>query len=145
MKDFRSFLRDSYSLKRVNAIKLREEGEDENNKNKNQQPRLLILSRRRTRSFTNTAEIAKMARSMGFDEAHRNGSWWKHVKLCKCVLIQVVPHGGFQWLTKYDFELPSKDMGLKFKSVHLEQQNVMLDLNRFRPTLLQKALELLQQ
>ncbi|RYR64695.1 hypothetical protein Ahy_A03g010761 [Arachis hypogaea] len=62
MKDFRSFLRDSYSQKRVNAIKLREKGEDENNKNKKQQPRLLILSR----SFTNTAEIAKMDRSMGF-------------------------------------------------------------------------------
>ncbi|XLR17955.1 hypothetical protein HN51_064681 [Arachis hypogaea] len=51
----------------VNVGLKREEGEDENNKNKKQQPRLLILSRRRTRSFTNTAEIAKMARSMGFE------------------------------------------------------------------------------
>ncbi|KAL4320626.1 Protein O-linked-mannose beta-1,4-N-acetylglucosaminyltransferase [Arachis hypogaea] len=205
IKDFRSFLRDSYSVKRVNAIKLREEGEDENNKNKKQQPRLLILSRRRTRSFTNTAEIAKMARSMGFEaivmEAGGSMSSFANVvNSCdvllgvhgagltnivflpeNAVLIQIVPHGGFEWLAKYDFELPSKDMGLKyldykisaeestliqqypqdhmiikhppsigklgwerFKSVYLEQQNVMLDLNRFRPTL-QKALELLQQ
>ncbi|XP_057750994.1 alpha-1,3-arabinosyltransferase XAT3-like [Arachis stenosperma] len=205
IKDFRSFLRDSYSLKRVNAIKLREEGEDENNKNKKQQPRLLILSRRRTRSFTNTAEIANMARRMGFEaivmEAGGSMSNFANVvNSCdvllgvhgagltnivflpeNAVLIQVVPHGGFEWLAKYDFELPSKNMGLKyldykisveestliqqypldhmiikhppsigklgwerFKSVYLEQQNVMLDLNRFRPTL-QKALELLHQ
>ncbi|MED6156013.1 hypothetical protein PIB30_010944 [Stylosanthes scabra] len=195
MKDFRSFLRESYSLKRVNAIKMRQEG----------QARLLILSRRRSRSFTNTAEIAKMGRSMGFEvmimEAGGSMSSFANVvNSCdvvlgvhgagltnilflpeNAVLIQILPYGDVEWLAKYDFELPSKDMGLKylkykisvqestliqqypqdhmfiknpqpigklgwetFKSVYLEQQNVMLDLNRFRPTL-QKALELLQQ
>ncbi|KAL4331147.1 hypothetical protein HN51_037884 [Arachis hypogaea] len=138
MKDYRSLLRDSYSLKRVDAIKLREEGEDENNKNKKQQPRLLILSRRRTRSFTNTAEIANMARSIGFEaivmEAGGSMSSFANVvNSCdvilgvhgagltnivflpeNAVLIQVVSHGGFEWLAKYDFELPSKDMGLKY-------------------------------
>ncbi|MED6136436.1 hypothetical protein PIB30_056130 [Stylosanthes scabra] len=195
IKDFRSFLRESYSLKRVNAIKMRQEGK----------PRLLILSRRRSRSFTNTAEIAEMARSMGFEviimEAGGSMSSFANVvNSCdvvlgvhgagltnilflpeNAVLIQILPLGDVEWLAKYDFELPSKDMGLKyleykisvqestlihqypqdhmfikhpqssekigwetFKSVYLEQQNVMLDLSRFRPTL-QKALELLQQ
>ena len=197
MKDFRDFLRSSYSLKRVEAMQMRE-GE-------RQKPRLLLLARRRSRSFTNTAQIAKMAKSMGLEVIIMEAggsmpSFAEVVNSCdvllgvhgagltnilflpeNAVFIQVVPYGGVDWIAKYDFGLPSKDMGLKyleykirveestliqqypldhmiikdppsigkigweaFKSTYLDQQNVMLDVNRFRPTL-QKALELLHQ
>ncbi|KAF5469106.1 hypothetical protein F2P56_013202 [Juglans regia] len=197
MRNFREFLRSSYALKKANAIKLRN--------GLRKRPRLLILSRRRTRAFTNVEEITKMARSLGFKvyvaEANMDVSKFAEVvNSCdvllgvhgagltnlvflpmNAILIQVVPFGGFEWLATNDFGEPSKDMNLKyleykisieestlmqeyppnhtilrdpvsiqkqgweaFKSVYLDKQNVKIDVNRFRPTLL-KALELLHQ
>ncbi|KAK7398827.1 hypothetical protein VNO78_10000 [Psophocarpus tetragonolobus] len=199
MKDFRVFLRSSYALKRVEAIKVRD-GELG-------KPRLLILSRKRSRSFTNIDEIAKMAQSLGFDVIVKEagGSMWGFANVVNscdvflgvhgagltnilflpenAVFIQVVPYGGFalDWLATNDFGNPSKDMNIKyleykisleestliqqypldhkfikdppliekirweeFKSVYLDNQNVKLDVDRFKPTL-QKALELLRQ
>lgn len=197
LKDFRDFLRSSYSLKRVKAIRLRD--------GQRRKPRLMILSRKRTRSFTNTDQIAKMAKSLGFKVVIMEGGgnmsrFAETVNSCdvlmgvhgagltnmvflpeNAVLIQIVPYGGVEWLATNDFGVPSKDMNLKyleynikleestliqqyplehvviqdppsiqkqgwdaFKSVYLDKQNVQLDVNRFRPTLL-KALELLHQ
>ncbi|GLU12952.1 hypothetical protein SLE2022_296050 [Rubroshorea leprosula] len=197
MRDFRVFLRNSYSLKKSRAIKM-SDGEK-------QRPRLLIISRKRTRAFINTGEIATAARRLGFKvvvaEPDTNMSKFAEiVNSCDVlmgvhgagltnmlflpehsVLIQVVPFGGFEWLAKAYFEEPSKDMNLRyleykikteessliqefpagheilsnpisiskqgwyaFKSVYLDKQNVSLDVNRFRPTLL-KALELLHE
>ncbi|XP_040995969.1 beta-1,2-xylosyltransferase XYXT1-like [Juglans microcarpa x Juglans regia] len=197
MRNFREFLRSSYALKKANAIKLRN--------GLRKRPRLLILSRRRTRAFTNVEEITKMARSLGFKvhvaEASMDVSKFAEVvNSCdvllgvhgagltnlvflpmNAILIQVVPFGGFEWLATNDFGEPSKDMNLKyleykisieestliheyppnhtilrdpvsiqkqgweaFKSVYLDKQNVKIDVNGFRPTLL-KALELLHQ
>lgn len=197
MKDFRDFLGSSYSLKRVKAIKIRE--------GQSKKPRLLIISRKRSRSFTNIAQIAKMAKRLGFNviimEAGGSmSSFADAVNSCdvlmgvhgagltnilflpeNAVFIQVVPYGRVEWLAKYDFAEPSKDMDLKyleykirlqestliqqypldhmiikdppsigklgweeFRTVYLDKQNVRLDVNRFRPTLL-KALELLHQ
>ncbi|GKV23625.1 hypothetical protein SLEP1_g33331 [Rubroshorea leprosula] len=197
MRDFRVFLRNSYPLKKSRAIKMSD--------GKKQRPRLLIISRKRTRTFMNTEEIARAARRLGFKvvvaEPDTNMSKFSEiVNSCDvlmgvhgagltnmvflpehAVLIQVVPFGGFEWLAKAYFEEPSKDMNLRyleykikteessliqefpagheilsnpisiskqgwyaFKSVYLDKQNVRLDVNRFRPTLL-KALELLHQ
>ncbi|KAK6261397.1 hypothetical protein QUC31_007213 [Theobroma cacao] len=197
MKKFRQFLRSAYSLKKGTAIKMKDNG--------GKRPRLLILSRKRTRAFTNTNDIAKMARRLGFKvvvaEADSNVARFAEiVNSCdvmmgvhgagltnmvflpeNAILIQVVPIGGFEWLARTDFGEPSKYMNLRyleykikteestliqqyppqhevlsnpasiekqgwyaFKSVYLEKQNVHLDVNRFRPTLL-KALELLHQ
>ncbi|KAG6627570.1 beta-1,2-xylosyltransferase XYXT1-like [Carya illinoinensis] len=197
MRNFREFLRSSYALKKATAIKLRN--------GLRKRPRLLILSRRRTRAFTNVEEITKMARSLGFKvyvaEANMDVSKFAEiVNSCdvlmgvhgagltnlvflpmNAILIQVVPFGGFEWLATNYFGGPSKDMNLKyleykisieestlikeyppnhmilrdpvsiqkqgweaFKSVYLNKQNVKIDVNRFRPTLL-KALELLHQ
>ncbi|RDX62407.1 hypothetical protein CR513_59270, partial [Mucuna pruriens] len=132
MKDFRDFLRSSYALKRVEAIKL---GDDQCGK-----PRLMILSRKRSRTFTNTDEIEKMGESLGFDVIIKEagGSMWGFanvVNSCdvllgvhgagltnilflpeKAVFIQVVPYGGFalDWLATNDFGKPSKDMNIKY-------------------------------
>ena len=53
MSDFKEFLRSCYSLKNANAIKLRD--------GQRKKPQLLIISRKRTRFFTNIGEITKMA------------------------------------------------------------------------------------
>ncbi|KAL4385836.1 hypothetical protein GQ457_15G001210 [Hibiscus cannabinus] len=196
MKDFRQFLRSAYSLKKGTAIKMTD-------KVRKRKPRLLILSRRRTRAFTNTNDIARLARSLGYKvvvtEADSNvARVAETVNACdvmvgvhgagltnmvflpdKAILIQIVPIGGFEWIARTDFEEPSKDMNIRyleykikteessliqqypahhevisnpsaiqkqgweaFKSVYLQQQNVNLDIHRFRDTLL-RAFELL--
>ncbi|KAK9278741.1 hypothetical protein L1049_028317 [Liquidambar formosana] len=197
MKDFRNFLRSSYSLNRTAATKIRD-GEEK-------KPRLLIISRKRSRSFMNEGEIAEMARSLGYevvvaepDIASKLSRFAEIVNSCdvllgvhgagltnivflpeKAILIQVVPLGGLEWLARLDFGQPSADMNITYleykikeeesslieeypldhvvfrdpfslhkqgwntmRSVYLDKQNVKLDVNRFRPTLL-KALELL--
>ncbi|KAG6675795.1 hypothetical protein I3842_15G122600 [Carya illinoinensis] len=127
---YEEFLRSSYALKKANAIKLRN--------GQRKRPRLLILSRRRTRAFTNVEEITKMARSLGFKvyvaEANMDVSKFAEiVNSCdvllgvhgagltnlvflpiNAILIQVVPFGGFEWLATNDFGEPSKDMNLKY-------------------------------
>ncbi|KAK7821348.1 hypothetical protein CFP56_037812 [Quercus suber] len=197
MSDFKEFLRSCYSLKNANAIKLRD--------GQRKKPQLLIISRKRTRSFTNIGEITKMASRLGYKvivaEPTMNVSKFAElVNSCdvlmgvhgaglanvvflpkNAILIQVVPFGGFEWLAKTYYGEPTKDMNVKyleykistkestlvqqyppdhvvfkdpysiqkqgwiaFKSVYLDKQNVKLDVNRFRTTLL-KALELLHQ
>ncbi|GMI99520.1 hypothetical protein like AT3G18170 [Hibiscus trionum] len=198
MKDFRQFLRSAYSLKKGIAIKMTD-------KVRKRKPRLLILSRRRTRAFTNTNDIARMAKSLGYKvvvaEADSNvARVAETVNACdvmvgvhgagltnmvflpeKAILIQILPIGGFEWIARTDFEEPSKDMNLRyleykikaeestliqqypphhevisnpsaiqkqgweaFKSVYLQQQNVNLDVHRFRYTLV-RAIELLHK
>ena len=197
MSDFREFLRSCYSLKRVNAIKLRDD--------QHKMPQLLIISRKRTRSFTNIGEITKMASSLGYkvtvaEPTMNVAKFAELVNSCdvlmgvhgagltnivflpkNATLIQIVPFGDFEWLARTDYGEPTKDMNVKyveykisteestlvqqyppdhvvfkdpysiqkqgfiaFKSVYMDKQNVKLDVNRFRPTLL-KALELLHQ
>ncbi|CAK9185606.1 unnamed protein product [Ilex paraguariensis] len=137
MKDFKRFLRSSYSLKRETAIKLRD-GEGK-------KPRLLIISRRRTRSFMNKGEIASLARSLGYDvvvkEAYSNLSQFSElVNSCdvmmgvhgagltnmvflpeNAVLIQVVPLGRMAWLAKTDFGEPAKDMNLRYLEYEIRE------------------------
>lgn len=197
MKDFREFLRSTYSLKKTTAIKIRD-GEK-------RRPHLLIISRKRSRSFTNVDEIAKMAKILGYkvvvSEPDKNVSQSAQImNSCDVVmgvhgagltnivflpegaiLIQVVPFGRAEWLSRVCFEEPAKDMNIRYldykikleesslmqqypvdhlvlrdpyaiqkqgwvayKSIYLDKQNVKLDVNRFRPTLL-NALELLHQ
>lgn len=196
MKDFREFLRNAYSLKRSTAIRVRD-GE-------RKRPRLLIVSRKRTRTFLNGEGIAQLAETLGFEvvvaEAVSNTS--KNAEIVNscdvmmgvhgagltnflflpenAVLIQVVPLGRMEWHSKICFGDPARSTNISyleyriteresslvheyppdhivlkdpvafhkggwnvFKSVYLEKQNVEIDLDRFRGTLL-KALELLQ-
>ncbi|CAJ2675975.1 unnamed protein product [Trifolium pratense] len=147
IKDFRDFLRSSYSLKRVNAIKIKDIG------NQSKKPRLLILSRKRSRSFTNTNQIAKMAKGLGFKvivmEAGRNmrniadvvnscdvlmgvhGAGLTNILFLpeNGIFIQVVPYGGMQvdWLAKNDFAKPSEDMNIKYLEykIRLEESSLI--------------------
>ncbi|KAJ6340337.1 hypothetical protein OIU77_008153 [Salix suchowensis] len=197
MKDFRKFLRSSYSLKRATAIKI--------GNGSRKRPRLVIISRKRSRAFTNVGEIVSMAKRLGFrvvvaePDADVSG-FAKIINSCdvmmgvhgagltnmvflpeKAVLVQVIPIGGTEWLSKTYFEEPAKDMNIRYldykirveestlihqypadhvvlrdpsavwkqgwsavQSIYLSKQNVTLDVNRFRPTLV-KALELLHQ
>jgi len=196
MSDFRSFLRDAYSLRNA-AVTTR--------RIRRRRPRILILSRSRSRAFVNAGEIARAARQIGFKvvvgEANTGvASFAQTVNSCdvmlgvhgagltnmvflpeSAVVIQILPIGGFEWLAKTDFEDPSKGMDLRyleykieaeestlvrqygrdheivrdpsaiakrgwemFKSVYLVQQNVSVDINRFKPVLV-KAFELLQR
>uniref|UniRef100_A0A6N2M0M8 Glycosyltransferase 61 catalytic domain-containing protein n=1 Tax=Salix viminalis TaxID=40686 RepID=A0A6N2M0M8_SALVM len=197
MKDFRQFLRSSYSLKRTTAIKI--------GNGSRKRPRLVIISRKRSRAFTNVGEIVSMAKRLGFrvvvaePDADVSG-FAKIINSCdvmmgvhgagltnmvflpeKAVLVQVIPIGGTEWLSKTYFEEPVKDMNIRYldykirleestlihqyppdhvvlrdpsavwkqgwsavQSIYLSKQNVTLDVNRFRPTLV-KALELLHQ
>lgn len=198
MTDFKQFLRSCYSLQRSTAITIT------NKEGKKKMPRLLIISRKRTRTFTNASKIARMARRLGFkvvvaEADMRLSRFAEIVNSCdvllgvhgagltnivflpeNAVFIQVVPIA-VEWVARDDFEEPSKAMKLRyleyriraeestliqqypidhqvlrdpssivkmgwsaFKSVYLDKQNVQLDLNMFRGTLL-KALELLHQ
>ncbi|KAB2001351.1 hypothetical protein ES319_D12G296400v1 [Gossypium barbadense] len=198
MKEFRQFLRTTYSLKKTTAVKL-------TNNNRKKRPRLLILSRKKTRAFTNTKAIATMARTLGYKvtiaETDSNvAKVAETINACdvmmgvhgagltnmvflpsNAILIQIVPIGGFEWLARTDFEEPSKGMNLRyleykikteestliqqyppyhevirnpgaiakqgwdaFKAVYLQQQNVKLDIHRFRP-ILSRAIELLHE
>ncbi|KAF9667559.1 hypothetical protein SADUNF_Sadunf15G0035900 [Salix dunnii] len=130
MKDFRQFLRSSYSLKRTMAIKIRNGSK--------KRPRLVIISRKRSRAFTNVGEIVSMAKRLGYrvvtaePDADVSG-FAKIINSCdvmmgvhgagltnivflpeKAVLVQVIPIGGTEWLSKTYFEEPAKDMNIRY-------------------------------
>uniref|UniRef100_A0A6N2LU89 Glycosyltransferase 61 catalytic domain-containing protein n=1 Tax=Salix viminalis TaxID=40686 RepID=A0A6N2LU89_SALVM len=130
MKDFRQFLRSSYSLKRAVTIKIRN--------GSRKRPRLVIISRKRSRAFTNVGEIVSMAKRLGFrvvvaePDADVSG-FAKIINSCdvmmgvhgagltnmvflpeKAVLVQVIPIGGTEWLSKTYFEEPAKDMNIRY-------------------------------
>ncbi|OMO60078.1 hypothetical protein COLO4_33954 [Corchorus olitorius] len=197
MTDFRQLLRNAYSLNKTSAIKLED--------HKSRAPRLLIVARNRTRSFTNTDEIAAMGRNLGYQvvvaEADSNVARFAQVvNSCdvmmgvhgagltnmvflpeNAILIQIIPFGVAEWIVRDAFKYPSDGMNINyldykieaeesslieqypaghevlsnpisilkkgwvpFKQVYLDKQNVKLDVNRFRLTLV-KALELLHQ
>ncbi|XVF50539.1 hypothetical protein PTKIN_Ptkin04bG0109200 [Pterospermum kingtungense] len=143
MNDFRQFLRSAYSLKRDTVIKMKDTGGK-------RRPRILILSRKRTRAFTNTNGIARMARRLGYKvvvaEADSNVARFAEiVNSCdvmmgvhgagltnmvflpkNAILIQVVPIGGFEWLARSDFEEPSKDMNLRYLEYKIQTQESSL-------------------
>ncbi|XP_028805449.1 alpha-1,3-arabinosyltransferase XAT3-like isoform X2 [Neltuma alba] len=142
MKNFRDFLRSSYSLKRDKAVILRD--------GQNRKPRLLIITRKRTRSFTNLDQIAKMAKRLGFEVITMEGGgnlskFAEIVNSCDVVMgvhgagltnivflpenavfIQIVPYGGVDWLAKQDFGLPSKEMNLKYLEYNIKVEESTL-------------------
>ncbi|KAK2994621.1 hypothetical protein RJ640_025675 [Escallonia rubra] len=134
MKDLRQLLRRAYSLKRSTAIKVRP------HKHKKRKPRLMIISRKTTRTLLNEDKVAKMARKMGFDvvldDAIRTSNLStsaKTVNSCDVlmglhgagltnmvflpdngVVIQVVFQGGIDELADRLFGKPTKGMKLRY-------------------------------
>ncbi|XP_022849840.1 uncharacterized protein LOC111371921, partial [Olea europaea var. sylvestris] len=132
MHNFRQFLRQIYSLERAKAIELK--------KGEEKRPRLMIVSRKRTRFVTNEAEITGLARKMGFevivDEANHSTNLSRFAQIVNscdvlvgihgagltnmvflpdnAVLIQIIPLGGIDGFARTDFGEPSDGMNLKY-------------------------------
>ncbi|KAG8075972.1 hypothetical protein GUJ93_ZPchr0006g46187 [Zizania palustris] len=133
MVDFNRFMRGAYSLGRDSVTVL---GEHPKVK-----PRLLIIKRHRTRMFLNLDEIIAMAEELGFevviDEANVSSDISRFAALVNSVdvmmgvhgagltncvflprnatLIQIVPWGGLDWISRTDFGNPAELMGLRYK------------------------------
>ncbi|CAM0955516.1 unnamed protein product [Alopecurus aequalis] len=133
MVDFNRFMRRAYSLGKDTAVMLGE--------NPKVKPRLLIIKRHRTRMFLNLDEIIAMAEGLGFevviDEANVSSDISGFAKLVNSVdvmmgvhgagltncvflpqnatLIQIVPWGGLDWISRVDFGDPAEMMGLRYK------------------------------
>ncbi|KAI4319218.1 hypothetical protein MLD38_032845 [Melastoma candidum] len=144
--EFREFLRSAYSLKRRVAAKL----SDGNSGGR--RPRLLILSRKRSRSFTNIGGIQRLAKRTGFDpvvaEADMDVARFAEImNSCDAVmgvhgagltnvlflpdngvLIQVVPYGGVEWVSRTYFGTPAGAMGIKYLEYGISlQESTLLD------------------
>lgn len=144
MTDFKELLRRSLSLERGTAIQTGGE--------LNKRPRLLVLSRARSRKFVNERGIIEMARSLGFDvvlaEPNTSTDMSKFARLVNscdvlmgvhgagltnmvflphgAVVIQVVPLGRLDWLVRESFEEPAMDMKLKYLEYRIEEEESTL-------------------
>ncbi|PIN17879.1 protein O-GlcNAc transferase [Handroanthus impetiginosus] len=190
--DVTKFLRSTYSLNRESI------NQCHNRRGcKSRRPRLLIVSRKKTRHLTNEGEVAKLARRLGFEVVVKEMGW-QVSKVAKfvntfdamvgvhgagltnmvflpenAVVIQIIPIG-VDLLAKDYFQIPAKDMNLRyldykvslnessllgkysidsevirdpfgvqnkgwhvFRSIYLDNQDVNVDLGRFRKTLLE--------
>ncbi|KAJ4713476.1 protein O-linked-mannose beta-1,4-N-acetylglucosaminyltransferase 2-like [Melia azedarach] len=133
MKDFRQFLRSTYSLKKAKAIRLPQDDKD-------RRPRLLIISRRKSRAFENIDRISKTARILGYQvvvaEANLSTDMSKFSQLVNscdvlmgvhgagltnmvylpdnAILIQIVPLGEIDGLARDDFRKPSAEMNIRY-------------------------------
>ncbi|KAG0493452.1 hypothetical protein HPP92_004446 [Vanilla planifolia] len=131
--DFRALLRKAYALERADALVSFFPGSTK-------RPRLLIISRRRSRSFLNEKAMADVAASLGFDvtvaEADLGTEVGKFARLVNsadvllgvhgagltnmvflpvgAVVIQVVPFGSLEWLARDTFMKPVEDLELKY-------------------------------
>ncbi|KAL8492498.1 hypothetical protein ACS0TY_023904 [Phlomoides rotata] len=198
MSQFRQLLRETYSLKRKEALKWKKGG--------GIRPRLVIISRKKTRIITNEGEIHRAARKQGYEVILAEGEtsanlteFGQLVNSCdvmmgvhgagltnmvflpdNAILIQVVPLGGIDVFAKLDFGNPAEGMKIRYlehkigmkessllqqygindpvirdpmsihrkgwdhlRKVYLDNQNVTIDVPRFRATL-SKALTLLR-
>ncbi|KAK3009231.1 hypothetical protein RJ639_014768 [Escallonia herrerae] len=131
MKDFRNFITYAYFLNRVTAT-------NQKNGEKNKKPCLLIISRRKSRSIVNEAEIADMARGLGYEIVVTEGEpnvprLAKLVNSCNvmmgvqgagltnmvflpenAVVIQVVPWGIRERIARTFYGEPEKDMNINY-------------------------------
>ncbi|XP_047969143.1 beta-1,2-xylosyltransferase XYXT1-like isoform X1 [Salvia hispanica] len=195
MLKFRQLLWKTYSLNRKKAIR------------GDARPRLMIVSRKRTRILTNEDRISRAAEKLGFEVVSAEGDhstnltkFAQLVNSCdvmvgvhgagltnmvflpeKAVLVQIVPLGAIDVFAKLDFGDPAAGMGIRYldykiglkessliqkyaadhpvirdpisihrkgwnelRNVYLNNQNVTIDVRRFRATLA-KALKLLRR
>lgn len=143
MKHFREFLRSAYSLNKATAVKIVD--------GKRIRPRLLIVSRNRTRAFKNTEEIALMARNLSYEVvvAEADGRnvqrFAEIVNSCdvmmgvhgagltnmvflpeNAILIQVMPFGGVDWVARAAFGEPSEGMNIRYLEYKIEKEESSL-------------------
>ncbi|CAL9206731.1 alpha-1,3-arabinosyltransferase XAT3 isoform X1 [Musa acuminata AAA Group] len=138
--DFKAMLRKAYGLERPTAAP---SGDPWDIRRK---PRMLIISRKKTRAFLNERGMTDMAMSLGFDvrvaEPDITTDLAKFARLVNsadvmigvhgagltnmvflpegAVLIQVVPMGGLDWLARDTFGQPSPDMQIKYMDYRIQ-------------------------
>ncbi|KAK1267854.1 hypothetical protein QJS04_geneDACA017610 [Acorus gramineus] len=146
MTDFRTLLRDSFGLRRrtVAEIDAKRPG--------SQRPRLLIISRKKSRAFVNAHGMEEMARSIGYDvvsaEPGMATDIAKFARLVnsadvmvgvhgagltnmvflpdKAVVIQVIPLGGLEYLARNSFREPALEMDLHYLEYVLREDESTL-------------------
>nr|APW77267.1 GT61_8 [Plantago ovata] len=128
MPNFRQLLRDTYLLERKNATL------------GSVNPRLMIVTRTKTRIIINQDEVAQAARELGFvvvlaeaDGSTNLSKFAQGVNSCDAmvgihgagltnmlflpdngVVIQLIPLGGIEWWAKVDFGYPPAGMNLRY-------------------------------
>ncbi|WOK93370.1 hypothetical protein Cni_G02067 [Canna indica] len=203
MLDLASFVKSVYSLERLRPSRITAGAGGGVEPVK--KPRLMLITRARTRRFMNAKEIVQMAEELGFEvvvsEANPDvAKFARIVNSCDVlmgvhgsaltnmvflptngVVIQVVPWGNLDWIAEHYFKEPARQMKVNYieysineeettlsemyprdhavfkdpKSLHrqgwntyarifLREQNVRLDLRRFRP-FLERALQILRE
>ncbi|XP_010916281.1 alpha-1,3-arabinosyltransferase XAT3-like isoform X2 [Elaeis guineensis] len=145
--DFTKFLSGVYSLDRDSPIKMGEHPE--------KKPRLAIIDRHRTRRLINIEEIVKMAEELGYEVLRAEAKFETDVAdfariINSCdvmmgvhgagltnmiflprnaVFIQVVPWGGLEWVAKYDYGDPAKNMKLQYMEYGTsKEESTLIDL-----------------
>ncbi|KAI0522489.1 hypothetical protein KFK09_004868 [Dendrobium nobile] len=154
--DFKVLLRKAYGLERADTMSSVFQGSV-------RKPRLLIISRKRSRSFVNEKGIVEMAMSLGFDvrvaESDLSTDLSKFGRLVNsadvlvgvhgagltnmlflpagAVVIQVVPFGGPEWLARETFRKPINDLELKYLEyrIELEESSLIDQYPRDHPVL----------
>uniref|UniRef100_M8AQV5 Glycosyltransferase 61 catalytic domain-containing protein n=1 Tax=Aegilops tauschii TaxID=37682 RepID=M8AQV5_AEGTA len=132
MTDFRDFLRSAYSLKREWATPV--------NITSGDRPRLVMVSRRRSREIANEAEAVATATEVGFEVVPAGpevvsdmARFAEVVNSCDVILgvhgagltnlvflprngtvMQIVPWGDMRWASFSAFGAPTADMGLRY-------------------------------
>ncbi|CAO2185386.1 unnamed protein product [Urochloa humidicola] len=135
MADFALLARRSYGLTRDTAIRLRD-----GRRSSDQRPRLLLISRKSTRAFTNAGAVARAAAAVGYEvvvgepsRARDLTPFARVVNSCDvlvgvhgaglanlvflpagAVVVQVVPLGGMDAMAAEDFGAPARDAGLRY-------------------------------
>lgn len=133
MHIFRVLIRQAYSLNRNTAM-IRGKGED------GARPRLMIISRKHTRTITNEGGVSRLATKMGFEVVVAEtgvsmnlSRFAETVNSCDvlvgvhgagltnmvflpddAVLVQVVPFGGVDGFARLDFGNPSAGMNIRY-------------------------------
>ncbi|CAL9199317.1 beta-1,2-xylosyltransferase XYXT1-like isoform X1 [Musa acuminata AAA Group] len=142
MADFTKFTRSAYSLKRDHPVRPGEQA--------GKKPRILIVTRKATRKFTNVKEIVRMAKKVGFNavvtEADANitrfsqvvnscdvmmgvhGSGLTNIVFLPThsVVIQVVPWGNLDWIAGNYFRDPSRQMKLHYLEYSINEEETTL-------------------
>ncbi|MCL7039622.1 hypothetical protein MKW94_015359 [Papaver nudicaule] len=145
MTDFTNFVKSANSLNtKSSAVKIRHHQQP--------QPRLLLVSRKRSRKFTNEDEIVNMAKSLGYEvivaepgSGMNYSSFAEVVSTCdvmlgvhgagltnivflpiNAILIQVVPLGGLEWACRTDFGEPALHMKLRYLEYKISEQESSL-------------------
>ncbi|KAJ3694364.1 hypothetical protein LUZ60_009844 [Juncus effusus] len=142
-KDFTRFIREIFPLERDSPIHLGEKA--------NKKPRMLIISRARSRMVTNLKKVVNLGKELGFEvlvqETDVGNDMIKFAQLINscdvmlgvhgagltnemflppnATLIQIIPWGGLEWIGQMDYGDPAIEMGLNYMqySIKVEESS----------------------